>query len=257
MTEAKTHRPGTIRPKARAARVAAVVLGFCCFLCPPLAAQDAGPATRLGKVRVDAGQRRVTFPAVFNLSEGPLEYVLVGSGGKTHESLLRTEVEPVQLHTAMLLLGVKTGEPRPGNVPPTAITSDYLHGAPAPRGDPINVFLRWTVDGKEVRCRAEELINKAETHDTATAGEWTYNGSMFDGNRFLAQEEKSLVALVIDPTALVNNPRPGRDDDQRWSVDQKKVPPKETLVEVTLELRPAPAPAALPTPSGCLLSPKP
>ncbi len=233
--------------------VAAWALGGVLPFSLPLAAQDASPAdaategsVRLGKVQLDTAKRRARFPAVFNMTEGSLEYVLVGNQGKTHESLLRTEVEPTQLHTAMLLLGVKAGERHPGDAPPAAINADYLRTAPALQGDPVTITLKWTANGREVICRAEELIFNSQTKATAPVGDWTYNGSMFDQNKFLAEDDKSFIALVTDPTALANNPRPGHDDDQIWSVAKEKVPAKDTPVEVILELKPAAPPAPTP-----------
>ena len=196
------------------------------------------PPAQLGKVQLDREKRHVSFPAVFNMSEGLLEYVLVGSQGKVHESLLRTDVQPTQLHAAMLLFGVKTGERHPGAAPPAAINAHYLHTAPALKGDPVTILLRWTVGGKETTCRAEELIYNADTKAAATVGDWTYNGSMFDDNQFLAEQEKSFIALVTDPAALANNPRLGHDNDQIWFVAKEKVPAKDTPVEVILELKP-------------------
>jgi len=59
----------------------------------------------LGKVRLDKGRRAVSFPAALNMNDGPVEYLIVTTSGKTHESLLRTDVEPYHIHLAMLLLG--------------------------------------------------------------------------------------------------------------------------------------------------------
>ena len=251
MQNAKIQKPERQISVARRLRLPAfciVHLAFCIFFLPPLAAQEPGTGgvaarspLRLGKVQLDREKHRASFPAVFNMSEGLLEYLLVGSKGKTHESLLRTEVEPAELHTAMLLLGVKTGERHPGDAPPSAINADYLRTAPALKGDAVTILLKWTADGKEVTCRAEELIYNLRTKAVAPAGDWTYNGSMFEQNKFLADDEKSFVALVTDPTALINNPRPGHDDDQIWSVAKGKVPAKDTPVEVSIELKPAAA----------------
>src|SRR5580692_5395260 len=47
----------------------------------------------LGDVRIDQHQRTVTFPARLNLDQGPMEYLLVTSWGKTHESILATDTE--------------------------------------------------------------------------------------------------------------------------------------------------------------------
>ena len=106
--------------------------------------------------------------------------------------------------------------------------------------------MKWTVGGKETTCRAEELIHNTDTKAAAATGDWTYNGSMFEDNQFLAEQDKSFVALVTDPTALVNNPRPGHDNDQIWSVAKEKVPAKDTPVEVTFQLKPVVAPSPTP-----------
>jgi hypothetical protein len=44
------------------------------------------------------------------------------------------------------------------------------------------------------------------------------------------------VSLITDPFALVNNPRPGRDNDDLCEVDSKAVPALDTPVEVHITL---------------------
>ena len=61
----------------------------------------------LGLVRLDKQSGSVTIPAFVNLKEGVIEYFLVTSEGKTHESVLRTDAEPLHIHVAMLLLGAR------------------------------------------------------------------------------------------------------------------------------------------------------
>src|SRR4051812_29609595 len=61
----------------------------------------------VGAIRLEQKTKTVTFPAAINMDKGPLEYLLVGRNGPTHESLLVTDVSPVELETVMLLLGVK------------------------------------------------------------------------------------------------------------------------------------------------------
>src|SRR5438876_190024 len=61
----------------------------------------------LADVKIDKRQRTVSFPAVMNLRQGAMEYFLVTSWGKVHESILRTDTEPFRIHVAMLLLGAK------------------------------------------------------------------------------------------------------------------------------------------------------
>jgi hypothetical protein len=69
-----------------------------------------------------------------------------------------------------------------------------------------------------------------------SAGEWTYNGSMIEDGTFLADQDLSLIAVITDPTALVNNPREGYDNDENWQVRDDKTPPLNTAVQVTITL---------------------
>jgi hypothetical protein len=68
---------------------------------------------------------------------------------------------------------------------------------------------------------------------------WIYNGSRFaDAGVFLAQKEGSIVSLIADPAALVNNPRPDRENDELWTLHTPKIPPVGTPVQVTVRLLP-------------------
>src|SRR5207245_11692125 len=57
---------------------------------------------QIGQVRLDKVQKTIAFPAFVNMTAGLVEYFLVTSSGKTHESVLRTDVPPYQIHLAML-----------------------------------------------------------------------------------------------------------------------------------------------------------
>src|SRR3569623_2003527 len=73
---------------------------------PPLVEVAPG-VFQIGLVRLDKNQKSVQFPAVLNMDHGLIEYLLVTTRGKTHESLLKTDAEPYNIHVAMLLLGAK------------------------------------------------------------------------------------------------------------------------------------------------------
>jgi hypothetical protein len=181
----------------------------------------------LGKVRLDKGQKTVSFPAVLNMNEALVEYLIVTSQGKTHESLLRTEAEPWHIHVAMLLLGAKgtQGKPFPDD-----------KSKPLP-GDPVRVELRWQKSGNRFNSPAEDCILDVSTSKTVAHGTWTYVGSRFEEGIFRAQQDGSIISLIEDPDALVNNPRPGRDNDDNWRVKSEGLPPLGTPVEVILYLQ--------------------
>jgi len=180
----------------------------------------------IGKVRFDQQQKTVTFPAALNLSAGIIEYVLVTSYGKTHESLLRTEVEPYHIHLALLLLGAK-------GAGTNAFPDDPAKPLP---GDRVTVELSWKKGRKELRRRAEELVYSRRTRSPMTPGEWIYNGSQVLEGTFVAQRDGSIISLITDPDALVNNPRPGHQDDENWTVSKTGLPAPDTPVQVLLRL---------------------
>ena len=62
---------------------------------------------QVGEVKLEKAARRVSFPARINMAEGPVEYLLVTAMGKTHESVLVTDIAPHHLQVAMLLLGAR------------------------------------------------------------------------------------------------------------------------------------------------------
>jgi hypothetical protein len=189
----------------------------------------------LGKVRLDKNQRAVKFPAAINLAEGLLEYAVVAANGKLHESLLVTEADPVHIHLAMLLLGAKgeTNPPAASDTDPLVIT-----------GDKVNVWVDWKSGATDRRVRIEDLVFNLETLSPVSRGPWTYNGSRVVEGTYLAHRDGSIVALIADPDALINNPRSGRDNDQIWFVNTNAVPRADTPVQVTVELKPTPEPVA-------------
>lgn len=193
---------------------------------------------QVGGVKLDKNARSVTFPAAVQMNDGLIEYLLVTRTGKTHESMFVTEVEPFHLHTAMLLLGAKGGPRGKGELQPSGqLNAATLAHTAALKGDNVFIVVKWKNGGAEKHVPAEDFVLNDKTKRNAPRGPWTYNGSgFFDGGKFAAQIEGSFVAIVTDPTALINNPRAGRDNDAIWLVDPAKIPPKDTPVEIVIQL---------------------
>ncbi len=191
----------------------------------------------IGKLRLDQKARTVTFPGVLNLKEGNLEYLLVTPEGSTHESLLVSEIAPNELHFAMLLLGAKgAGITSAKDAPPGQIDAKFLKNAPKMKGESISIKVRWKAGDADKDAPVEDWIFNTATKKPMERGPWIYNGSMFNDGHFLAQIEGAHAALVTYPSALINNPRKGNDDDQIWTVHTKAVPPVKTPLEITIHL---------------------
>lgn len=207
---------------------------------PSLAMKEISPGVfQLGALRLDKTARSVAFPGKVNMDKDLVEYVLVTSQGATHESLLASEVQPSDLHFAMLLLGAKGAgllAPQPGDAPPGQIDADYLRTAPRLKGDNVTFAVKWKDSaGVEKTAPVEDWLMHPETKKAAPHGPWIYSGSMFGSEGgFLAQQTGTFASVVTNPAALINNPRTGNNDDTAWAVNEKAVPPVDTPVEIIL-----------------------
>ena len=191
---------------------------------------------QFGEIKINKRQRTIRFPAVINLRQGPMEYFLVSSWGKVHESILRTDTEPYRIHVAMLLLGAKgagTNEDDTLEIPGGIISHPL---STRPPGDAVTLDVEWLSKGKVTRKHAGELIFNHKNHSSLRKGDWVYNGSLMAGTSFLAQREGSIVSLVTDPEALINNAAPGHDEDTIWTPNTNSLPSATDSVEVIIKL---------------------
>ena len=205
----------------------------------PVMRQISPDVYEAGKLRLDKKANTVSFPARINMARGALEYLLVTPQGSTHESLFVTDIQPADLHFAMLLLGAKGAgltTPAPADAPPGQLDAEYLRRAPKLKGDALTITATWTAEGRPKTERVENWIWNDQTKKAAVEGPWIYTGSMFAADQFLAQTEGLFAALVTNPAALINNPRQGNDNDALWTVHEKAVPPADTPVEITIRL---------------------
>ena len=198
-----------------------------------------GSRYRIGLIEFDKATRVVSIPAVVNMNKGLVEYLLVHESGKVHESLFSTKVRPMEFNVALLLLDWKASgtffdytEPERGGVP--------VKGATHRAENSLTIHVRCKDEnGKEQTVRIEEWLHNLDKKAHISEGPFIYTGSriMPDGS-FLAQDTGSIVALMVDPASIVNNPREGNELDDIW-VPDPAVPAKGTAV--TIELRPVAA----------------
>lgn len=189
---------------------------------PPL--QKVAPGIyEIDGCRIIKEKNRIEFPAEVNMDKGLLEYVLVGNTGKLHESLLRTKLSPYSLQIALLLVGLE------GTTDPLIEQGQNK----TPQGDKVQLWVSWQDQGKEQKIPVEEWIIKGDKPVKSIP--WVYTGSVVMNGMFLAQIEKSIIALFHDPTALIDHQMAEGSDDQIWQVKGGATPPIGTKVTVIIE----------------------
>ena len=194
---------------------------------------------QVGQVTMDKSRRTVSFPASVNQARGPLEYLLVAKWGKTHESVFRTEVEPFQIHVAMLLLdATEVGSTSTNESAAAGGGGQYIaNPVDLPfTGSRVGIEVAWRDERERRRRPAEEFVFNLDRQSVLTNASWVYNGSRVQAGRFLAQASGSIISLVTDPEAQVNNQAPGHDNDRIWVVNTNGLPGVGTPVEITLKL---------------------
>jgi hypothetical protein len=186
---------------------------------------------RIGTVKFDSARRTVTVPATVNMETGAIEYALVTETGKVHEALFATAAQPEQIHLACLLLGMppeKKGE-----------TAD-------PAAKAVKVKVMWDTNGPPAEHDLSQLVVTADDPVTLShaqplpIGPWTYVGSRIDGEGFAATREGSIISLITDPMALLDDPRETAKRDEHLFPNKALVPPKGSSVRIVLTI-PGPA----------------
>ena len=187
---------------------------------------------QVGLVTLDRQSKSLTFPAAVNMNAGLVEYLVVTTDGKIHESVFKTKAEPFHIHAAMLLLGAKVET----NID-TAVFFDPKGEVP---GQKLKVEVILPSQGGRIGP-IHEFLQNSQSKTTVTADQipgWIYNGSRMSDGVFLAQPEGSIISLIADPAALINNPRQDRQNDELWVANGRTVPPVGTAVVLKFTLAP-------------------
>jgi hypothetical protein len=189
---------------------------------------------RIGLVELDKEKRTVSVKARVCLRTQVVEYALVTEKGKAYESLLTTEAAPADLHLAFLLLGIGQGE----------IGSEFGRPMAVPATNAVKIQVTWSnTNGQLAAHSLAELVvlatSQPELGKPMVLEKWFYNGSVFDSSGFAAQQEGSIVSLIRDPLALINNPGGDRDNDNIHFPNARLLPVEGSPVRMIFQLPPS------------------
>lgn len=192
---------------------------------------------RIGLVTLDRKSREIRIPSVVNMSGNELlEFALVHTQGKIHESLLTSDALPLHLNLAFKLL----------RYPPSAhlylevdadgsITDRFRQEKPEIKAAAsLKIEVEWTQDGRTRKNPINDWIVNAATGKAMPADPWIYGGSFFYNGKFVAQDSGDMLAIFLSNAALVNFSGQDNQSDEVWTAFPKRVPQEGTPVTVII-----------------------
>jgi len=194
---------------------------------------------KMPHLTVDATQKQIRVECEALAVDMPLEFFCCVTGSNEHESVLRSDVRPSDLHAAMLMLGLTPGEP-----------VHYIESEKkliAPKGPEVEISVEYQKQGKTIRCPAKDWMVDLKTKKLHPTFKWVFVGSrtMPDG-RYAADITGYLVSIVNFELTVIDVAEVASSSNEtlEWERNIELVPPKGT--KVTMIIEPAKSPATSP-----------
>ncbi len=210
-----------------------------------LATLAAGPTTRPGDrlphLHVDVPNRVVRVDCEAVAADYPLEFLAVVTGTNEYEAVVRSAAKPSDLHLALLLIGLRPGQP----VRYSEATQTWL----PPEGPPVDIWFEYQKDGKPQRVPAYRWLRDIHTKAAAKPFTWVFTGSHTVDGSYTADQTGSLVGVINNENSVLDVPdlRSRAIEAREYERNTDLVPPTGTpVVMVLTPAAAAPLPATRP-----------
>jgi hypothetical protein len=211
--------------------------------------QVKGDEYRFGDIFFNRKTREIHFAAEVIQDEVLLEYALVNAiTGKVHESLLATEIRPINLQIVMKLLRYE--ESKRDIWPEYNEKGEIAKPMQDDGKGRVELFITSTDPaGKKRTFPLSDWIERRDGEEVAKreqmpAGRFTYTGSDLWEGSFIAESEGAFAAIYRYAGAMFNSFQPLSDDDDVWYPKEGAVPKIGTKVELTIKPLPDEKPSA-------------
>ncbi len=192
---------------------------------------------QIGKIHLNKKTREISFDAGLNMNEGLLEYVLVMTKGKVHESLFLTDISPINLNIALKLLRYQESQELFEIMDADFnLTGKYPDVPEAQRqASRIDIHVSWKEGGAQKTFAMNKLIYHIVTETTMQPGPWLNTGSYMHEGKYKAEVAGDLIAIYTSQPAMLNYPGKDRSNDDVWIPNKKLLPKLESVVTITLK----------------------
>jgi hypothetical protein len=166
------------------------------------AAQGA-PPEKVGKLphlEFSGKTRQVRVECEMLACNSPLEFFCCVKGTNDYEAMIRSEVKPSDLHTALLAVGLQPGQP----VHFSEATQKWL----PPQGPPLQITMQYEKDGKTVSVPAWRWLRDVKTRKTAPPFTWVFAGSrVLPDGKYAADITGYLISIVNFDYTVIDVPQ--------------------------------------------------
>lgn len=189
----------------------------------------------LKDIEINTTSKTVSFPCKVNMESGLLEVVLCRPEGKTHESLLTTEITPLEFQTALLLLGLNPVNELPEDPKDEDPLSPYLTFETP--GDSLLVFIETDENGQKSRKPVEYFIRDERTQKSISDCNWLFRGAVTHrSGHVIIDPDVTIIATYHDPIALMELNNADKFDDELFYVNTSAGLVKGQSVTMILQL---------------------
>jgi hypothetical protein len=192
------------------------------------------PVGKMPHLAVDVKKKEIRVDCEAVKADYPLEFLAVVSNTNEYEALIRSEVRPSNLHLALLMLGLKPGEP--------IHYSDATQTWRPPTGPPVDIWFEYQKDGRAMKVPAYRWMRDVKTKKEAPPMYWVFTGSrVLEDNSYGADGTGSLIGVINNDLTILDVPQlKGRALESReWERNPDLMPATGTAV--TMVLSPAAA----------------
>lgn len=198
---------------------------------------------------INTTEHCVDVEAVICLDQGSLELIACTKDSKEHESIIAVESLPRYIHTALLLLGAKNGNPAMRR----AINQEQTRWMDIPpQGDPIEVSIVWKdPTGTVIERPISDFIERSEHADDGAAADHKKekfpNTFLFAGSqlgdpsekprKYIADASGNVISISTFGDEVLCLPEVSSQENGalEWQIDSTHLPKLHS--KVTLRLR--------------------
>lgn len=185
-------------------------------------------------ILINKENRSLSLPCKVNMTAGLIEVILCRPEGKTHESFLVTDIKPVALNAALLLLGLDPVNEMPED--PTMEDPLSPYSTIETPGDSILIFIEYELKGQIIKKPLNEFIYDVRKKKPIDRLSWLYRGAVTHKSGYIIiDEDVTMIATYHDPVAFIEMNNDDKNNDEWFYVNEKIGLAKDQPVNLIIE----------------------